>query len=536
MKRNLLWVAMVVGGMAFARAQEMVPFVIPWKPGAESLIAFSSGAIAADGERVVVRDAQFWCGKERVRIWGVNLCFGACFPRHEDAEQVAARLAGAGVNSVRFHHMDSAAFPRGIWDPKDATRLSAEALDRLDYFIDQLARRGVYANINLHVSRTHSKVLGLPDTSGVQSYDKMVDVFTPELVEAQKRYAREVLTHVNAYRKVRYADDAAVAFVEINNEDSLFMWGAEQKLRTLPEYYAKVLQGQYVGWLKKRYGVTAKLGEAWEKGTVPLGQNVLADADFALALKGGPKPGEKGWRLSAHAADCEVKAARAGNTLNSIRAEIGKADDVTWHIQLLQNQIAVKGEQYYTVSFRARADKARKASVGLQQAHEPWKGLGLYRALDLTAGWQDVQVAFVASADEENAQLAFNLGGSAVGVEIAEVQFRPGGLAGLGEKESLEAGNVAVYADNEGPERSVDRMRFLAETERAYFDGMREFVKKDLGCKALVTGTIVFGPLGLWAQSAMDYVDGHAYWQHPRFPRKPWDAADWTVEQVAMVD
>jgi hypothetical protein len=34
---------------------------------------------------------------------------------------------------------------------------------------------------------------------------------------------------------VRLADDPAVAFVEINNEDSLFMWGWEDKLRRLPD-------------------------------------------------------------------------------------------------------------------------------------------------------------------------------------------------------------------------------------------------------------------------------------------------------------
>ena len=79
-------------------------------------------------------------------------------------------------------------------------------------------------------------------------------------------------------------------------------------------------------------------------------------------------------------------------------------------------------------------------------------------------------------------------------------------------------------------------MRFLAETEKAYFDALRSFIKKDLGAKALVTGTIVFGPLGLYAQSDMDYVDAHAYWHHPNFPGRPWDPANWTVEQVAMVD
>jgi hypothetical protein len=65
-------------------------------------------------------------------------------------------------------------------------------------------------------------------------YDKIVGIFTPALINAQKQYARDLLTHVNPYRGVRYADDPAVAFVEITNEDSLFMWGADETADTPP--------------------------------------------------------------------------------------------------------------------------------------------------------------------------------------------------------------------------------------------------------------------------------------------------------------
>jgi hypothetical protein len=65
---------------------------------------------------------------------------------------------------------------------------------------------------------------------------------------------------------------------------------------------------------------------------------------------------------------------------------------------------------------------------------------------------------------------------------------------------------------------------------------MRNFIKNDLGSKALVTGTIVFGPLGLYAQSDMDFIDAHAYWQHPRFPGRPWDSGNWLIDQKPMTD
>jgi hypothetical protein len=95
---------------------------------------------------------------------------------------------------------------------------------------------------------------------------------------------------------------------------------------------------------------------------------------------------------------------------------------------------------------------------------------------------------------------------------------------------------VSLFQENESTPRILDRMVFLAETEKAYFDGMRSYIKKDLGCGAVVTGTIVFGPLGLYAQSDMDYIDSHSYWQHPTFPSRPWDSANWLIEQKPMTD
>ena len=142
----------------------------------------------------------------------------------------------------------------------------------------------------------------------------------------------------------------------------------------------------------------------------------------------------------------------------------------------------------------------------------------------------------MARADENNARVNFAFSGSTAPVYLANVQFRTGGRIGLVEGEDLNVSSVKLYADNESSQRATDRMLFLAETEKNYFDGMRNFIKSELGSGALVTGTIVFGPLGLYAQSDMDFIDTHAYWQHPRFPGQPWDAENWFIDQKPMVD
>ena len=518
MPTRLIAFLIVLAVCSAVPAQQMVPFVIPAEPSAGSLIAAPPlPAVAPDGARVIVRDGQFSLGGTRYRVWGMNMCFGACFPEKEDARRVAARLAAAGVNSIRFHHMDSADYPRGIWR-KGANALSEEALVRLDTFIDQLAKRGITSNINLHVGALHSRRLGLPDSA--MKYDKMAGIFTPKLVEAQKKYARDLLGRVNTVRKVRYADDAAVAFVEITNENSLFMWGSKGYLQNgMPDHYREILTGQFNAWLTKRYGTSETLQAAWGEGATKLGRNLLGGA----------------WELERHGG-CKGQIKSLATPAGAVRVQIEKHDGQDWHLQFRHAGFGVKRREYYTLSFRARADKPRPLGVRVGQSHDPWNELGLTQDVKLTTEWRSFRLGFVANQADDNARVAFQLGGDGSSVEFADLQLRPGGREGLAVGETLEAGSIALYGGGETSARQADRMRFYAETEKAYFDGMKRFVQKDLGCKALVTGTIAMGALGLWAQSDMDFIDTHAYWQHPHFPGKPWDPNNWTVEQKAMTD
>jgi hypothetical protein len=219
-----------------------------------------------------------------------------------------------------------------------------------------------------------------------------------------------------------------------------------------------------------------------------------------------------------------------------VKIEINKADSTGWHIQFRLGGLKVIKGRYYTLTFRARASKPRNISLNVGQANKPWGNLGLQRTVKLGEAWKEFRAGFAATKSQDNARVVFQVGGSETAVELADIKLRPGGRNGARNDESLTKRNVALFAESETSARARDRMRFLAETEKAYFDSMRNFVRKDLKCGALVTGTIVFGPLGLWAQSDMDYVDGHAYWHHPHFPGRPWDPGNWTVNQTAMVN
>jgi hypothetical protein len=522
----LVWSALA----STALSQDFVPFVIPARisPG-QAIWVTDTQPIKTDSRRLAAAE-HFSCDSKEVRVWGVNLCFGADFPTHEDAPYVAERLAAAGVNAVRCHHMDTSRWPNGIWNAADGKAIEPQALDRLDFFINELAKRGIWVNLNLHVGRAHSQYLGLPPTS--TDYDKIVGIFTPALINAQKQYAHDLLTHVNAYRGVRYADDPAVAFVEITNEDSFFMWDADNTLRALPRYYGQILRDNFNDWLKSRYSSDEALRAAWGAGTQPLGDTMLQNGTFSQWNKGIPKS----WALEQHEG-CTTSLSQPRNLRSdAAQVKIGKADATEWHLQFNQGGFSVTEGQYYTLSFEASSEKARNITAYVGQAHDPWGNLGLNRQVSLDTEWRTFRFGFTATASDTNARVSFSFGGDATTFNLARVELRPGGQTVLAEGESLAAGNVGLFQESESQPRILDRMIFLVETEKAYFDGMRSYVRNDLGCGALVTGTIVFGPLGLYAQSDMDYVDSHSYWQHPTFPGQPWDSVNWLIEQRPMTD
>ena len=66
---------------------------------------------------------------------------------------------------------------------------------------------------------------------------------------------------------------------------------------------------------------------------------------------------------------------------------------------------------------------------------------------------------------------------------------------------------------------------------------MRAFLKKDLGVEAAIIDTQASygGIAGTYRESFNDFVDMHAYWQHPHFPGRPWDGANWTIPNTPMV-
>jgi hypothetical protein len=268
----ITWSALVSLSVSVS-AVDLFPFVLPWDDAGTGITNLSAHLQRPAGGKgfVVARDGHLFAGKERIRFFGVNMAFGGNFPTHADAEKIAARMAKFGINCVRFHHMDTSIAPDGILQ-KDRRTFDPESLDRIDYFIAELKKNGVYANLNLHVGNQYP---GMPKWEGAPNYFKGIDNFYPPIIEQQRDFARALLTHTNPYTKISYANEPAVAFIEINNENGLVMEWNNGSFDDLPDPYAAEFRRQWNDWLRKKYGTGEKLKEAWNQGVEPLGTELV---------------------------------------------------------------------------------------------------------------------------------------------------------------------------------------------------------------------------------------------------------------------
>ena len=204
--------------------------------------AGKGGFVRIQGGHLVKPDGS------RLRLWGVHLTDwsrgSVLLPSKEDIPMWAATLARYGINCVRLHFLDLDA-PRGIIaaDGTDSQRFDAHQLDRLDFLVSELKRRGIYVDLNLNVGRSYKPGDGVADADKIR-WGKGLVLFDPRLIALEKDYARQLLTHRNPYTNTEYRNEPAVAIVEILNENGLYVG-----FNAPTPFYNDELTAQYNAWL-----------------------------------------------------------------------------------------------------------------------------------------------------------------------------------------------------------------------------------------------------------------------------------------------
>jgi hypothetical protein len=280
---------------AFQPAKSVVSGVIDMDPWLDRP-AGKHGGVRMVKDRFVFEDGTL------VKFWGVNLSYTANAPERETADFTAARFAKYGINAVRMHKFSYPTGQMGIGDPNDSTRMDPKGLDRLDYFVSKLKEQGVYFGW----SHTYGFHVVPGDRKRLLAYDEIAKNlkgntyafihFAEDVQDLMIEMVVNLLKHKNPYTGRTYADEPALCFLELQNEDDIFFYTSEKAFNACPSYKKRFLE-QFAAWLKERYGSQEKLQAAW-RDALRTGET-LADANIVPQLNpwffgADHLPGQKG--------------------------------------------------------------------------------------------------------------------------------------------------------------------------------------------------------------------------------------------------
>lgn len=490
---------------------------------------------------VSIEKNHFFDSLGKKRFFGTNFSGAANFLSKKDASDTAKALARFGINIVRLHHMDNHA----IWGKnynKTLTEIDPDALDQLDWLIAELKKNGIFVNINLHVSRTLNEKDGFINTDKIPRMNKGVDHFEPRMIELQKKYAKDLLTHVNPYTGNAYINEPAVAMIEINNENSIINEWVIRNFDELPEPYATELQDQWNRWLLKKYGSIKEIREHWKVADLSLGKEILPDGNFTSDLLTSPNvdrylltkdsQSQSEWKI--------VEPTDPGIQSKVFQIQVKKTGKDSGAPKFIRHGFSIQKDQYYTLRFKLRSDSLEKIHLTIMQHHDPWINHGITTPLSLSKEWKTFTFCFRPQESDDNVRFSFTEFARGT-LEIAELSLREG-VENPFERINPESGKIEIMKRrNPAPifqlssEAKQDWHQFLADAEDQYFQEMYRYIKDDLKAAAPVSGTQL--RFGMWyTQGRLDYSDLHRYWEHPQFPGKFFDTKDWIARDKALVN
>ena len=548
----LLVIPLFIAQLSFAADQpkdEWYPFYFPEKLDPDSPLNIGKLVLDAPAGKhgfVKVKDGHFYFEDgTRAKFWGTNLCMSACFPTHKEAEMLAGRIAYFGFNAVRLHHMDFGFEPKGIFkdvapamkDPqqKPTDVLSEAQLDKLDYLIYQLKVRGIYVDMNLLVSRHFTEADGVKNAAELGIAAKPISIFDPKLIELQKKYAKDLLSHNNPYTKLKYCNDPAIALIEITNENSIFSYWKWDNLNgsflgvkknSIPNYYVKMLDEKWNKWLKEKYGSIENVKKSWISNI----STKKINNPSSLILD------QSKWVIEKH----DDALATKDTTNNQTSLKIESITSVPWHIQYKYTGINIQNGRKYILKFMAKGDKNMSIGIACQQNFAPWDGLGLSETFKLTDDFKLYEIPFFSTNDCENSKITFIIGYNTGIITLKNIS-----LVEASDEfyMSQDFGNnfnftrplyklLNFYPKNE----ALDIKYFYIDLEKSYFNEILSFLKKELGVSVPITGVGGYpDPNDIESQEQCDFIDTHAYWDHPRFPNKSWDANDFRIHNRSML-
>ena len=240
------------------------------------------GPIIAKGSELVFTNKP----GQAIKLWGVNGSVEAAKNHTQEYQIQRIRyLRKFGINYIREHTVFDNISTNGKVDPKK--------LDAYDRWFAELKKAGIYSNWGLFYHFPISASDGydpalfaeLPEFgekgSGLRDVYGFISI-SEDLWKIRNKVMLQLLNHKNPYTGIRYAEDPALAVVEMQNEDAVFFHNPLGSLASVDNnkmpLHSKMLRQKWAAWVKAKYSTDDAVKKAWGK----LDGESLANGELVL--------------------------------------------------------------------------------------------------------------------------------------------------------------------------------------------------------------------------------------------------------------
>ena len=484
-------------------------------------------------EKIKIKNGHFYYKDKEVKFFGTNVAYSSAFPEKENAPKIAKRMAQLGINVVRFHHMDN----RDIWGDSwnnyknnENSKISQTKLDKLHYFLYCLKENGIYANINLHVSRVYPEMLYDDIIKNTFSYGKSLDRYYPVFINDQLKYANDLLRSYNNYTKYMLGDDPMILNIELNNENTMFNLEDESKVSVLTEKLKNELINQWRDFIKNKYKSYEEADKFYNNETIDLNNDLVENN--------------------------KISAQKTTNSKFELDGKLVKFDitDIpvnNWDNQIHYGTIEISNYTVYTVEFEGKVNtNTEEISFTFQENRNPYRTYLRINKIKLTTEFQKYTLSAKTEYDcqftSDSASLVkIILPPSINHYEIKNLKLFKGrksfDFTENGEKslEKILYPNSTLIQNL--PNMAYDLRLFFMFTETNTQNNITNYIKNDLNFSNLLVldSQISYGSFFTYQREYdnSDITDMHAYWEHPQFETgHSWDRNYYSIKNTPMIE
>jgi len=476
-------------------------------------------------ERIKIKNGHFYYKDRQVRFFGTNVAFSSAFPEKKDAPNIAKRMSQLGINIVRFHHMDN----KDIWENNEKSILSEVKLDRLHYFLFCLKNNGIYANINLHVSRNYPEILKEKEIINTFKYGKSLDRYYPTFINDQLKYAKDLLTSYNNYTGFKVGEDPMILNIELNNENTMFNLEDESKVNILTENLKNELLKQWRNFIKSKYKSYDEINHIYNNETIDLKNDLVKDNKIS----------------------CQKNNSVCTIENNSVKFDINTIPSPSWGNQIHYGEINISNFTYYTVEFDAKVQNPTEDTMTFQfqENKTPYRVYLRINYIKISTEFQHYILSGKTNFDcqfteDSKPTVKIILPPSINHYEVKNLKLYKGKVPMNFTENDEKSLDKILYPSSSLiknlPNMAYDLRLFFQYTETKTQEKLTNYIKNDLKFNELfiLDSQINYGSFLSYERENQlsDITDIHEYWEHPQFQTgHSWDRAYYSIKNTPMI-